>query len=133
MIYALDTNIVSCLLRDDDVVYTRYFDALSEGNTCVIPLVVYYEVLRGLKASGASTKMRSFERICEKLGVDSLTVADMDTAAGIYADRKRRGVPMGDSDLLIAAQAVTRKYTLVTNNTRHFDGIDGLFITNWVE
>jgi len=133
VIYALDSNIISYLLKDDDKVYSCYFDAVSQGNTCAIPLVVYYEVLRGLKANGATTKMRSFEKICTALGVDILTVADMDTAADIYAYRKRLGSPMNDSDLLIAAQVITRNYTLVTNNTKHFEHIDGLRLENWAE
>jgi len=133
MIYALDTNIISYLLKDDGRVYSRYFDAVSQGNTCVIPLVVYYEVLRGLKASGATTKMRAFEKICGELGVVELTVKDINTAADIYTYCKQRGTPVDDSDLLIASQVVTRGYTLVTNNTRHFAVIDGLTFVNWAE
>ena len=132
MIYALDSNIVSYLLKDNDIVYLRYFDALSHGNTCVIPLLVYYEVLRGLKANGSIVKMRSFEKLCHELGVDNLTVADIVTASDIYSHRKRHGIPMDDSDLLIAAQAITRGYILVTHNTRHFEGINGLKIEDWV-
>jgi predicted nucleic acid-binding protein len=133
MTYALDSNIVSYLLKDNDNVYSRYFDALSRGDHCVIPLVVYYEIRRGLKAAGATVKMRSFENICYALGVDELTVADMNVAADIYADRKRKGRPIEDADLLIAAQAVARGHTLVTNNAKHFGGIDGLLLANWAE
>ena len=118
------------MLRDNDVVYSRYFDALAQGNTCVIPLMVYYEVKRGLKAKDATRKMRSFEDICIALGITDLTAADMDTAADIYAERRRKGT-IDDSDLLIAAQCLTRGYTLITNNTRHSDGIDGLLIEDW--
>jgi len=64
MIYALDTNIISYLLKDDDRVYSRYFDAVSQGNTCIIPLIVYYEVLRGLKASGATIKLVNTHCFC---------------------------------------------------------------------
>jgi len=37
-----------------------------------------------------------------------------------------------DADLLIAAQSLNRGYTLVTNNLKHFEGIDGLKLINWV-
>jgi predicted nucleic acid-binding protein len=43
-----------------------------------------------------------------------------------------RTVPPTHADILVAAQAVTRGYTLVTNNVKHFEGIDGLVIENWV-
>jgi len=57
MIYALDSNIISYLLKDNDTVYSRYFEALSHGHRCMIPLMVYYEVRRDLMASGATIKM----------------------------------------------------------------------------
>ena len=133
MINALDTNIISYLLKDDDRVYSRYFDTVSQGNTCIIPLIVYYEVLRGLKASGATIKMRAVEKISGEFGVTDLTVADMNTAADIYAYCKKRRTPVDDSDLLIASQVVSHGYVLVTNNTKHFDVVDGISLANWTE
>ena len=103
MIYALDSDTLSYLLKNDDHVYSRYNEALDNSNHCVIPLIVYYEVKRGLKAKDATNKMRAFERFCEALDIVSLGVSDMDVAADIYAANKKAGRPMGDSDLLIAA------------------------------
>ena len=100
MIYALDSNTVSYLLKDNDAVYSRYFAALSQGHTCTIPLVVYYEVRRGLLASDAKNKMRSFTELCAVLGVSDLTAADMDMAAAIYAEHKKAGTLIDDTDLL---------------------------------
>jgi len=57
----------------------------------------------------------------------------MDMAADIYAIRKRLGQPIEAADLLIAAQCLSHGYTLVTNNTRHFEGISGLRLDNWVK
>ena len=131
MIYALDSNIISYILRDSKDVKQRWRQEENAGNRSVIPLVVYYEVQRGLLANGAINKLRLFENLCAVFGVYDLTKADMDTAARIYADRKRRGMPIDDTDLLIAAQCVTNGYTLVTNNIRHFEDIDGLNIVNW--
>ncbi|MEH2048408.1 ribbon-helix-helix protein, CopG family [Nostoc sp.] len=34
-------------------------------------------------------------------------------------------------DLLIASVALTENYTLVTNNTRHYERINGLKLENW--
>ena len=133
MTYALDSNIVSYLLKDNDVVYSHYISALENDSPCVIPLIVYYEVRRGLKSSGATVQMQLFDSLCSDLGVCDLTAKDIDTAADIYADRKRRGIMIDDADLLIAAQAITRGYTLVTHNVRHFENIDGLKFVDWVE
>jgi len=131
MIYALDTNIISYVINGDSNLAAELNTVTQSGNKVIIPLMVYYEVRRGLLSKGATVKMRLFDSLCARLGIHDLTKADMDAAAVIYADRKRRGTPIDDGDLLIAAQCVTNGYTLVTNNTKHFQGIDGLSIENW--
>jgi len=132
MIYALDTNIISYLLRGDKDVYDRWLHERLKGNKSIIPLVAYYEARRGLIAAKATARLREFEEMCNALSVDVLTLADIDTASDIYAKQKKQGKPIGDADILIAAQAVNRGYTLVTNNVKHFKGIEGLIFENWV-
>jgi predicted nucleic acid-binding protein len=131
--YALDTNTISYILRGDNAVKRRWRQEESDGNLSVIPLIVYYEVKRGLLSAGATTKLTAFECVFKALGVDDLTVKDMDVATRIYASRKRQGRPIDDADLLIAAQAVSHGHTLVTNNLKHFEGIEGLRLANWAE
>jgi tRNA(fMet)-specific endonuclease VapC len=41
------------------------------------------------------------------------------------------GTPIGPLDTLIAAQAMARKLTLVSNNEREFKRIAGLRLENW--
>ena len=131
MIYALDTNIISYLIRGDKTVTARWLKERQFGNKSIIPIVAYYEAKRGLLAVGATTKLKSFEELCSVLGVDDLSRDDADTASRIYAELKRKGKLQGDSDILIAAQALTRGYALVTNNTKHFSGITGLNLEDW--
>ena len=133
MIYALDSNIISHIIKKNEAVRARYFDAASNGDRSVIPLMVYYEVKRGLKANDAHNRMKSFEDICYILGIIDLTSADIDVASDIYAERKPQGKPIDDADLLIAAQCLTRGYVLVTANTKHFKDIDRLQIVDWTQ
>ena len=133
MIYALDTNIISYMLRGDKEINRRWRREESIGNTSVIPLIVYYEVKRGLQIVEAKTKLEAFLHLCGDLTVEDLTTTDIDTAIRIYAERRKQGNLIEDADLLIAAQCITNDYTLVTNNTRHFECIDGLKYINWVK
>jgi predicted nucleic acid-binding protein len=133
MIYALDSNIISYLLRADATVSSRYYEALDQGNRCVIPLIVYYEVKRGLKDAGATSKLRSFERLCDVLGIEGLDVAAVEKATDIYISLKKAGSLIGDSDTLIAASCLACGYTLVTNNAKHFGRVEGLRFVNWAE
>jgi len=77
--------------------------------------------------------MRAFEELCAILGVNDLTVADMNTASIIYAEHKNSGTLIDDTDILIAAQCITNGHILVTNNTRHFERIEGLQLVDWAE
>jgi predicted nucleic acid-binding protein len=131
--YALDTNIISYILRNDESIKRRWRLEELNGNRCVIPLITYYEVLRGLKANNSFVKMRLFEKYCGFFIIEDITVSDMKTAANIYADLKRSGTMVDDADLLIAAQCIANGYVLVTHNTRHFNRIKGIKIIDWVE
>ena len=133
MIYALDSNIIARLLKNDDTIYTKYDNVLNQGSLCVFPIIVYYEVKRGLLANDAKRKMELFENLCETVFVPEFTMDDAVVASEIYAYRKNRGLPVGDADILIASQCLTRGYTLVTNNTKHFEQIDGLKLEDWTQ
>ena len=50
----------------------------------------------------------------------------------IRADLTKKGNLIGANDLLIAAHARALDLTLVTNNTREFERVDGLKLENWV-
>ena len=48
------------------------------------------------------------------------------------AKLKKSGTQIGEMDLLIGCQALALGATLVTNNTREFERIEGLKLENWV-
>jgi len=133
MIYALDTNIISYILNGNISLDAKLNTATKSGHKVIIPLMVYYEARRGLIANKATNKLSAFDKLYARLNVNSLTVSDMNTAAGIYAECKIKGTPIDDADLLIAAQCITNGYTLITNNVKHFKDISGLGIENWMD
>ncbi|MBN1225574.1 MAG: type II toxin-antitoxin system VapC family toxin [Deltaproteobacteria bacterium] len=56
---------------------------------------------------------------------------DAEVFGMIRADLEIRGKVIGSYDMQIAAQAITRKLTLVTNNTDEFSRITNLSLENW--
>lgn len=50
----------------------------------------------------------------------------------IKADLERRGLSRFEPDLQIASTALAYKLTLVTGNAKHYDGIPGLRVENWL-
>ena len=49
----------------------------------------------------------------------------------LKAQLRQVGTPVADFDLLIASVAITEDLILVTNNTRHYQRIQGLKSDNW--
>jgi len=130
--YALDTNIVSYLLRGDKELHERFYYEVKKGEGVVILPIVYYEIKRGLIDKNALAKLAAFDSLCNMFGIEGMDTKTLDIAASIYAYKKQQGQQIEDADILIAASCVAHGYILVTNNERHFLGINGLKITNWL-
>jgi tRNA(fMet)-specific endonuclease VapC len=65
--------------------------------------------------------------------VENIRVIDIDEEVcqqfgQIRGTLRKQGKPIGDMDLLIAASSLRHKLTLLTNNRRHFENIEGLRI-----
>ena len=51
----------------------------------------------------------------------------------IRADLEKKGTPIGVNDLHIAGHARSQAHTLVSNNTKEFDRVEGLRLINWTK
>ncbi len=63
----------------------------------------------------------------------SFTEKDAENFGLIRAYLNKIGKPIGPYDLQIAAQCLTRKLCLVTNNVKEFERVPMLEIENWTE
>jgi tRNA(fMet)-specific endonuclease VapC len=73
------------------------------------------------------------ENFLRPLTIVEYTSVDAAWHAQVRAKLERAGTPIGPLDTLIAAQAVARKLTLVTNNQREFARVPGLRLDNWTK
>ncbi len=133
MIYAFDSNILSALLKKDSHVEEKLKAAVDSNNQYVIPPIVYYEVKRWLVLKRATAQLAAFENFCRLTPQISIDQVCLEKSIEIYTDLIQRGTPVGDFDILIAAYCIVNGYTLVTDNTREFERINGLKHTNWKE
>jgi tRNA(fMet)-specific endonuclease VapC len=132
--YLLDTDISSYLLRGGHhQLHEKYRYSSPDG--IFISVVTQAELLYGLKPLPFTHPRRSevqrFIDLMEVLPWDSL-------AAEAYADIRfsltRSGRTIGELDMMIAGHALSRGYTLVSNNTRHYERIvPPLKLENWTE
>lgn len=128
----LDTDTLSAILRQNPNVLANARQYLAEQKKFTFSIITRYEVLRGLKSKTATAQITAFERFCVSNTILALTDEVVIRAADIYADLRRRGLPIGDADILIAASALVCELPLITNNENHFRRIQGLQVLNWL-
>jgi tRNA(fMet)-specific endonuclease VapC len=133
MIYALDTNVVIEVLRENKAMKDRLI-ATSMFDIVLVPPFVEYEVLRGLYDRESKKQEKIFEVVlhsCSFVKVDMRNV--MYHAAKLHAERKKAGKSIEDVDLFIAAWCMETGAVLVTENIKHFEDTPGLTYENWNE
>ncbi len=131
--FMLDTNILIYALRHPDTVCAGKV-ALHSGSDICISVVTYAELEYGILNSSDPERNRlAIRRI-----LAGIRILDFDMVAAthfgmILASLKRKGAlnTCIDRDKMIAAHARSLGFTLVTDNVKHFDQIDGLAIENW--
>lgn len=88
---------------------------------------------------GAYNSMRMDENLkLVKELTSEINILNFDQNAGEYfgkikASLKSKGQIIDDSDLFIAATAISNELILVTNNEKHFQRIENLNIQNWIQ
>jgi tRNA(fMet)-specific endonuclease VapC len=127
----VDSNIITYILRDRAIVLSRLTEALKAGAVFVSSDVVDYEIRRYLTLKGATRQMERYEALARDWLPTSLTRNDWRAAANLWAEIHRTGRSRDDRDLLIAISALKEQAIVVTNNTRHFEGL-GVPLIDWV-
>jgi tRNA(fMet)-specific endonuclease VapC len=132
MTYMLDTDTFSYLVKGSHPVQQAALKI--DPDQIKISVVTQAEVWFGIQLhpSGAQKQARIrelFEGI-EVLPLDSAVAASY---AVVRAKLHKSGTLIGPNDLWIAAHALSKGMTLVTNNTREFKRVQGLKMENWLD
>lgn len=77
-------------------------------------------------------------RVALVLLLANIEIMDFDSSVTesygkIRADLEKEEKPIGPLDMMIAGHAKSLGYTIVTNNTKEFMGVNGLKLENWAE
>lgn len=134
MAYLLDTNACIVLINGtSDAARKRFSRTLELGEQVYVPSVSVFELWSGvLKSARTDANTRRLKLFLEgQVHVLEFGEGDARNAAEIRNALERIGKPIGAYDTLIAGQALNRKLTLVTANTREFARIKGLSWEDW--
>ncbi|MEI8156189.1 MAG: PIN domain-containing protein [Burkholderiales bacterium] len=131
MTYLLDTNICIYIINEQPAqVLQRLIQAGRDS--LAISTVTVAELAFGIAKSTRADSRTKLENFLSKF-----PILDWDqSAAWVYGNVRKtleaKGQRIGERDLLLACQALALGATMVTNNTREFERIEGLKLENWV-
>src|SRR4051794_40426295 len=130
MTFLLDTDTCIYALKQNETVLQRLLSTPRED--VMVSVITEAELRTGAAKSSSPTKtLGLIENFLRPLTLIDFTSEDAVAYAGVRAKLERAGTPIGPLDTLIAAQAVARKLTVVSNNEREFRRVAGLAIENW--
>jgi tRNA(fMet)-specific endonuclease VapC len=130
MIFMLDTNIVSDLVRNPAGRAAEHLAGI--GDTGIVTSVIVAGELRYGCLKKASPRLTErVEAILREIDVLPLKPEAAVHYGAIRHDLEARGTPIGQNDLWIAAQARSAGAVLVTDDVE-FRRVDGLTVENWL-
>ena len=125
MRYLLDTNIVSELIRNPQGSVTERVREAGESQVAT-SIIVAAELRYGAAKKGSARLTAQIEAVLGALEVLPFEEPADRVYGVLRAGLEQKGQPIGGNDLLIAAQALSLGFTLVTANEREFAKIEDL-------
>lgn len=128
--FLLDTDTVIYNMKGNVNVQKNLHQHISDSiSISVITLMeLYYGARKSQKVAANLAKIKTLEQSIETIpaGLDSTEIFGL-----LKAQLEIAGNRLDDFDLIIASCAMAHNLTLVTNNTKHFQRIEGLKLANW--
>jgi len=103
-----------------------------DKNEIFTSILVAAEMRYGVEKKASSILAERVELLLQAITILPFSI-DADRYYGqIRNNLERQGKTIGANDMLIAAHALSLDATLVTDNTREFERVQGLKIANWI-
>ncbi len=126
--YLIDTNILSHLVQKNIKIKTKFGEFQDQ---IYLSSPVHSECLYGALKKESKILSYFYEVLFDDYKYIAYGKEDSIHFATVKNDLRKKGITIEDFDLMIAAQALAHNLILVTNNTKHFENIDGLKLEDW--
>jgi tRNA(fMet)-specific endonuclease VapC len=129
----LDTNICIYILNKRPIQVIQKLEELQDAKVMLSSIVVS-ELQYGAEKSQTPEQNRlRLQAFLIGFMLEPFSVEAGIRAGIVRSELEKQGTPIGDYDYLIAAHALELDATLVTNNIKEFQRVQGLKLTNWFE
>jgi tRNA(fMet)-specific endonuclease VapC len=134
--YLLDTNILIDFLKEVPSVVEKILQVGTQQ--CCISVLSLHELYYGAQLAREKREdyyFQEIDKICTLL--EYFEVLNLNTHGKEYAHIKyvlrKKGKPVDEFDMLIAAHAISEGLTVVTDNLKHFKNMPDVKVENWME
>lgn len=129
--FVLDTNIISDLVRNPGGQAAERLAEVGDEDIAT-SVIVAGELRYGCRKKGSARLAERVEAALREIEVLALKPEIGAHYGEIRRDLEARGMPIGQNDLWIAAQARSAEAVLVTGNEDEFRRVEGLVVENWL-
>ena len=133
MIYMLDTNICSYIIRNRPESVKQKLKEIEKFHEVALSSIVASELLYGAYKKDSQKLIEVVKHFIECFVIYDFDLKAAEEYALIRVDLEKKGIVIGAYDLQIAAHARSLSATLVTNNEREFRRVEGLKVENWLK
>ena len=128
MLYMLDTNICSYIIRNKPQSIKKKLQELEENHTVALSSIVVSELLYGATKKDSPKLMKIVSAFIDNFIIYDYSKVSAQSYANIRTDLEKKGQIIGANDLLIASHALSLGAVLVTNNSREFKRVEKLVL-----
>ena len=135
--FLIDTNVLSELMRGAPSAQVLEWFAGKTPDQLYTSVITYAEVLAGVALLAAGKRRDAMAQAASQIFEEDFAGRCLDFGglavshyAAVRAQRQLAGRPIDTADAQIAAIALAARLTLVTRNTKDFEGIEGLRVVN---
>jgi tRNA(fMet)-specific endonuclease VapC len=135
--YLLDTNVLMHWVNKAEG-FERIEERLIQiqPDRLFVSVVTMWEIYR--MAAKAEYKHKVSTRACKALmtALEMFTPIELDAQSAalggsLHAYLSNQGKTIGERDSMIAATAMSKRYTMVTDNHKEFSRVPGIVLENW--
>ena len=129
--YMLDTNICIYVIKNRPAELRERFNSLAD-QLCISAVTLAEIVYGAEKSARPIENLAVVEQFAARLDVLAFGERAAVHYGQLRAELERAGLPVGLHDVMIGGHARSEGLTLVTNNLREFQRMEGLRVENWV-
>jgi len=131
MLYMLDTNICSYIIRNKPQSIKEKLQEVEKHHTVALSSIVVSELLYGATKKDSPKLMKIVSAFIDNFIIYDYSKISAQSYGNIRTDLEKKGKIIGANDLLIASHALSLGAVLVTNNSREFERVEGLVLEDW--